>query len=321
MGGAILQKSASSGPLRAVEMATSILTRAIVIVAWCALSASAMAEDGPIDRDRSTGVTVAPGARTWSADNYEQKQGLINETATARGKTCSHFAFIGWPSAAGDIQEILATTRKNYETDGWSVTQTQGEISTDTIWTVRKDGREAVILWGGVMGSTIYLSCLTAGSPASDPIQTLLVGILLAIGLGCLGAGLWLIQRVRSYGVASTTWPTTQGTITASDVVPYRTQGARQFMAKVAYGYAVNGKSYTSDRIRFGAHAGAKEKAEADAAKYTVGTVVPVHYAPAQPQTSTLELGASGVSVVGVVLAGVGAAALAVVAALLLFVG
>jgi hypothetical protein len=162
-----------------------------------------MAEDRPIDRDWGTGVTVAPGARTWTADNYKQKQGLISETATARGKTCSHFAFIGWPSAAGDIQEILAKTRKSYETDGWSVTQTQGEISTDTIWTVRKDGREAVILWGGVMGSTIYLSCLTAGSPASDPIQMLLAGILLAVGLGCLGAGLWLIRRQRASGRVS----------------------------------------------------------------------------------------------------------------------
>jgi hypothetical protein len=184
-------------------MTTSILMRAIVCIAWCALSASAMAEDRPTDRDWGTGVTVAPGARTWTADNYKQKQGLINEMATARGKSCSHYAFIGWPSAAGDIQEILATTRKSYETDGWSVTQTQGEISTDTIWTVGKDGREAVILWGGVMGSTIYLSCLTAGSPASDPIQTLFVGILLAIGLGCLGAGLWLIQRQRASGGVS----------------------------------------------------------------------------------------------------------------------
>jgi hypothetical protein len=184
-------------------MTTSILMRAIVCIAWCALSASAMAEDRPIDRDWGTGVAVAPGARTWTADNYKQKQGLINEMATARGKSCSHYAFIGWPSAAGDIQEILATTRKSYETDGWSVTQTQGEISTDTIWTVGKDGREAVILWGGVMGSTIYLSCLTAGSPASDPIQTLFVGILLAIGLGCLGAGLWLIQRQRASGGVS----------------------------------------------------------------------------------------------------------------------
>ena len=302
-------------------MTTSIITRVIVCIAWFALPASVMAEDRPIDRDWGTGVAVALGAKTWTADNYKQKQGLINETATARGKSCSHYAFIGWPSAAGDIQEILATTRKNYETDGWSVAQTQGDISTDTIWTVRRGDREAVILWGGVMGSTIYLSCLTAGSPPSDPIQTLLVGILLAIGLGCLGAGLWLIQRVRSYGLASTTWPTTQGTITASDVVPYRTPGARQFMAKVAYDYAVNGKSYTGDRIRFGADAGAKEKAEADAAMYAVGAAVPVHYAPAQPQTSTLEPGASGVSVVGVVLTGVGAAALAAIAALLLFVG
>jgi hypothetical protein len=184
-------------------MTTSIFARAIVCIAWLALAASAMAEDRPIDRDWGTGVTVAPGAKTWTADNYKQKQGLIDEIATARGKSCSHYAFIGWPSAAGDIQEILATTRKNYETDGWSVAQTQGDIATDTIWTVRKGDREAVILWGGVMGSTIYLSCLTAGLPASDPIQALYIGILLAVGLGCLGAGLWLIQRQRTHGGVS----------------------------------------------------------------------------------------------------------------------
>jgi hypothetical protein len=300
-------------------MATSILMRAIVFIACCALSASAMAEDRPIDRDWGTGVTVAPGARTWTADNYKQKQGLINETATARGKSCSHYAFIGWPSAAGDIQEILATTRKSYETDGWSVAQSQGDIATDTIWTVGKDDREAVILWGGVMGSTIYLSCLTAGSPASDPYKPLYVGFLLAIGLGCLGAGLWLIQRVRAFGVASTGWPTAQGTIRASSVASYRTPGARQFMAKVAYDYVVSGKTYTGNRIRFGAHADAKENAQADAAKYAAGAVVPVHYAPMQPQTSTLEPGATGLSVSGVVLAGVGAA-LTAIAVLLLFV-
>ncbi len=197
-------------------MTTSTLTRAFAFIAWCALSASAMAEDRPIDRDWRTGVIVAPGAKTWTADNYKQKQGLIDETATARGKTCTHYAFIGWPSAAGDIQEILATTRKNYETDGWSVTQTQGEISTDTIWTVRKDGREAVILWGGVMGSTIYLSCLTAGSPASDPIQTLFVGILLPIGLGCLGAGVWLIRRQRAYGGVSVVGIVLAGVVAAA---------------------------------------------------------------------------------------------------------
>lgn len=184
-------------------MTRSIFARAFVCIAWCALSVSAMAEDRPIDRDWGTGVAVAPGAKTWTADNYKQKQGLINETATARGKTCSHYVFIGWPSAAGDIQEILATTRKNYETDGWSVAQTQGGIATDTIWTVRKGDREAVILWGGVMGSTIYLSCLTAGLPASDPIQALYIGILLAVGLGCLGTGLWLIQRQRTHGGVS----------------------------------------------------------------------------------------------------------------------
>jgi hypothetical protein len=299
-------------------MTTSILARVIALIAWCAISAPATAEDRPIDRDWRTGVTVAPGATTWTADNYKQKQGLIDEIANARGKTCSHYAFIGWPPGASDVQEILPTTRKNYETAGWSVVQTQGDVPTDTIWTVKKHGTEAVILWGGVMGSTIYLSCLTAGSPAADPMGTLVVGLLLASGLGCLGAGLWLIQRTRAYGIASTTWPATQGKITSSRVAQYRTQGARQFIAEVKYDYAVGGKSFAGNRIRFGAHAGAKEKADADAAKYAPGTSIPVYYAPAQPQTSTLERGASGVSVAGVVLAGAGAALTAIAVVVLL---
>jgi hypothetical protein len=286
--------------------------RFLALIACCLLALPVAAEDRPIDRDWRTGVNVAPGATTWTADNYKQKQGLIDEIAKARGKTCSHYAFIGWPPGASDIQEILPTTRKNYETDGWSVVQTQGDISTDTIWTVKKDGTEAVILWGGVMGSTIYLSCITGGSPAADPIGILVVGILLATGLACVGAGLWVIQRTRAYGVASTTWPTVQGTVTSSRVAQYRTQGARQFIAEVKYDYAVGGKNFTGNRIRFGAHAGAKQTADEDAAKYPEGAVVPVRYAPAQPQTSALEPGASGISVPGIVLAGTGAALTAI---------
>ncbi len=43
-----------------------------------ARSAAAEAKDRPFDHDWRTGVTVAPGAMTWTDDNYEQKKALIN---------------------------------------------------------------------------------------------------------------------------------------------------------------------------------------------------------------------------------------------------
>jgi hypothetical protein len=178
-------------------MAASIRKRALALVVLLTFCwAPAFAKDHPSDRDWSTGVTVAPGAMTWSSDNYNDKKQLINETAAAQGKACSdNYTFLGWPPGSGGAEVIMQGTRKNYETAGYSVTQKQGHVSTDTIWTVAKEGREAVVLWGAVAGSTIYLSCITSGSPASDPAKPLYVGILLAAGLGTLLAGLWMIWR------------------------------------------------------------------------------------------------------------------------------
>lgn len=133
--------------------------------------ASAAATDRPVDRDRLTGVVVAPGATTWSSENFEEKKGLITETAAAEGKTCTDYSFLGWAPGSGGTDVIMPATRKGFESAGYTVAQTQGHFPTDTIWTVAKEGREAVILWGAVAGSTIYLSCLTAGT-AAEPGKT-----------------------------------------------------------------------------------------------------------------------------------------------------
>ncbi len=79
-------------------------------------------------------------------------------------------------------------------------------------------------------------------------------------------------------------------------------------MAKVAYDYTVDGTPFSGNTVRFGNHAGALAKAEADVAKYPAGAPVEVYYDPAKPQTSTLESGQSGLSVWGLVLAILGAA-------------
>jgi hypothetical protein len=302
-------------------MTAPLFYRALVLIAigFVLGLPAAQAKDRPFDRDWRTGVTVAPGASTWTDDNFEQKKGLINHVALTRGKTCSSYAFLGWPPGSGGGAKILPETRRNYEAAGYTVTEGPGDLPSDAVWTVAKDGREAMILWSAFSGSIIYLSCITAGDPASDPSKPLYVGILLALGLGTLGAGLWLVQRVRSLALASAGWPTTPGVVKSSEVVAYRAQGGRQYETKVTYDYTVGGTPYVGDRVRFGAHAGPKAKADEDVAKYTVGAPVEVYYAPRQPQTATLQPGGSGVSVWGWLLTGTGAA-LTVLAGVVLFV-
>jgi hypothetical protein len=290
-------------------MTASMFHRALaLIVTALALGLPAQAKDRPFGYDWRTGVTVAPGALTWTADNFEDKKGLINGIAKARGKTCSHYAFLGWPPGSGGGAVILSETRKNYEADGYTVEEKPGDLPTDTLWTVAKDGREALILWGAFSGSTIYLSCITAGEPAASPDKTHYLGGLLTLGLGGLLGGLWLIRRVRALAAASLRWPVVAGVVKSSEVAAFRSKGGKQFMAKVAYDYTVDSTPYSGDTVRFGNYAGALAKAEADVAKYSAGAPVEVFYDPTKPQTSTLEAGQGGLSVWGLVLAVMGAA-------------
>ena len=159
------------------------------------------------------------------------------------------------------------------------------------------------------MLSTIYLSCLTVGSAAADG-EALYLGVLLAVGLGLLGTGAWLIWRERALGAASLTWPTAPGTIKSSYVATHDADGIEKYVGKVNYDYTVRGKTYVGDCLRFGAYAGARQKAQQDVDKFPMGARVEVRYAPHQPQTSTLEPGIAGVSVGGAAIAGGGAALL-----------
>jgi hypothetical protein len=90
------------------------------------------------------------------------------------------------------------------------------------------------------------------------------------------------IQRAKE----SVAWPSATGTITASGTkkVMFRSQ------PRVAYSYAVNGTSYTAERISFAAGVPPKETASV-VARYPVGKEVTVHYAPEKPSEAVLEPG------------------------------
>lgn len=170
------------------------------------------------------------------------------------------------------------------------------------------------------MLSTIYLSCLTAGSAAAELDKPLYLGVLFTVGLGLLGAGAWLIWRVRALGAASLTWPTAPGTIKSSHVATHDADGIEKYVAKVTYDYTVRGKTYVGDRLRFGGYAGDRPKAQRDVDKYPVGGPVGVRYAPQQPQTSTLEPGVASMSAGGLAIAAGGAAILVLAVAVAILV-
>jgi hypothetical protein len=286
---------------------------ASVVGAMLLCAAPAVSKDRAIDRDWRTGVEVSPGAMTWTSDNFDNKKQLIRDVAAAQNKVCTdNYAFLGWGIGHGGPAVIRPNTRASYEKSGYSVDERKGSLPTDTVWVVRNDAREAVILWGDVNGSTIYLSCITSGSPASDPDKDIYMAVLAVLGLGCLFTGWWLFGRVRALGKASLAWPSAAGVVKSNEIQKYKAKGGPQFMAKVTYNYDVGGATFAGDRLRFGQYAGALSVAEADAAKYAPGAAVEVRYDPKKPETSVLEPGSGGVSVLGIVLAVTGAILLAI---------
>lgn len=102
-------------------------------------------------------------------------------------------------------------------------------------------------------------------------------------------------------GKAALSWPSVAGVVTASSIDTYKTKGGPQFMAKVSYDYAVDGVSYSGNRLRFGYYAAAHAKAGEDVAKNKVA------------HRSVLEPGTTGISVLGLVLAITGGLFLVVV--------
>jgi hypothetical protein len=99
---------------------------------------------------------------------------------------------------------------------------------------------------------------------------------------------LWNAWKNIQMAKASTGWPTTNGTVTASEraKVMFRKQ------PRVTYSYSVNGAPFTGNRISF---AGGYPPKETDAilARFPVGQEVVVSYAPDKPAEATLETGSN----------------------------
>lgn len=97
---------------------------------------------------------------------------------------------------------------------------------------------------------------------------------------------LWSSWKTIQRAKASSAWPGVTGTITAAE----RKKVLLRSQPRVTYSYAVNGKSFTGQRISFATAMPPKET-DAILARYPVGQTVPVHYAPENPAEAVLEPG------------------------------
>lgn len=99
---------------------------------------------------------------------------------------------------------------------------------------------------------------------------------------------LWKAWKNIQMAKASAGWPTTNGTVMASEraKVMFRKQ------PRVTYSYSVNGAPFTGNRISF---AGGYPPKETDAilGRFPVGREVAVSYAPDNPAEATLETGSN----------------------------
>ena len=132
------------------------------------------------------------------------------------------------------------------------------------------------------------------------------------------GAAL-LVYAVRSVwlGIASASWPTTDGEVSVSDLQrDYSGSSGVTYRAEVAYKYQVGGRQLVADRVFFGDALSTSWAAGAlrETVKYQVGSHVRVRYDPNNPECAVLEPGTNGVVyfliVFALVFVGAGIAAL-----------
>ncbi len=98
------------------------------------------------------------------------------------------------------------------------------------------------------------------------------------------------------YAYQSKSWPTTNGTITRSEVDSWMKEGKSQYDARISYSYEVDGKKYTSPKIySSGSYSGGNiSKAKDLINEFPSGKSVDVFYDPDVPESAVLKPGISG---------------------------
>lgn len=117
---------------------------------------------------------------------------------------------------------------------------------------------------------------------------TLFFGLFVAVGVGILGYGLYAMHMSNQ----AASWPTAQGTITASNFEIDSDSEGTTYRTKVTYTYNALGRELTGERIAFG-YSGSSSKAfHRDVHQaLPVNTSVAVRYDPENPERAALSYG------------------------------
>ncbi|PQA88630.1 DUF3592 domain-containing protein [Hyphococcus luteus] len=117
---------------------------------------------------------------------------------------------------------------------------------------------------------------------------TLFFGLFLAVGVGILGFGLHSLHMSQQ----AEHWPTTPGTITASDFKVNSDSDGDTYQAKVEYTYNADSYERTGEKIVFGYAASSSRGFHQDIHDaLPVGSQVAVRYNPANPDQAVLSFG------------------------------
>jgi hypothetical protein len=113
------------------------------------------------------------------------------------------------------------------------------------------------------------------------------------VGLTCFAVWVtFTVGRGFYLGVASSWWPTTTARVTASAVDTGVSNIGRWWQADVDYEYQVNGKAYSSDRVRFLMPPFYREEDARDIqTAFPQGAQVKATYNPKNPSQSILQPG------------------------------
>lgn len=112
-----------------------------------------------------------------------------------------------------------------------------------------------------------------------------------AIAIGCA----WYAVNETMLGVASEKWPTVNAKVTSSIVKKVQTKHGTRDEAQIHYQYVVDGKTFDSDRIKFGGMQ--LQSHDLMVAAFPKGKQISIHYKPGDPGVSCLSTGVNQYSV------------------------
>jgi Protein of unknown function (DUF3592) len=126
-------------------------------------------------------------------------------------------------------------------------------------------------------------------------VKSVLLGLgMLVFGVALAFGGGRSLYRAHE----SQRWPTAEAKVVRSTVEKLRSRRSVSFMPHVTYEYSVDGKSYSTETLAFGAGitSGNMEDANAYVHQYPVGASVQVHYEPDDASVACLDCGRVGVA-------------------------